>query len=598
MPDLLLGLASIIILGIGAEWLAWRLHLPSILLLLVFGFVAGPVTGFLNPDGLFGDLLLPLVSLSVAVILFEGGLNLKLAELRQIGVVVRNLITVGLLITWLIGAGAAYFLLGLDLALAVLLGAILVVTGPTVIVPLLRHLRPSGRIGSILKWEGIVIDPIGVVLAVLVFEAIIAGGLQEATTLVVVALLKIVFAGGVIGALGAIIVVLLLKAYRAPDFLHSAITLAVVIGAFTASNMLQPESGLLAATVMGIALANQKSVSVRHIIEFKENIRVILISSLFILLAARLQMDDLTRIVGLGSLGFLLVLMLAARPLSVVLSTIRSGLSWRERSFLSWMAPRGIVAAAVASIFALRLVEAGYPQAELLVPLTFMVIVGTVAVYGLSASPLAKWLKVAQPNPQGVLIIGAHSWARSIAVSLKAEGYKVLVTDANWANISSARMAGLPTFYANILSQYAMDEIELGGIGHLLALTSDNEFNSLAMLQFASIFGRARVYQLASDSDEGGGKGTVSRHLRGRPLFHPGITYGQLSSRVAAGAVIKTTSLTDDFDYDAFQRHYGGLALPLFLVDKNGDLTVFTIDRPPQPQPGQKLISLINPTAA
>jgi hypothetical protein len=174
----------------------------------------------------------------------------------------------------------------------------------------------------------------------------------------------------------------------------------------------------------------------------------------------------------------------------------------------------------------------------------------------------------------------------------------VLVVDANWANISSARMAGLPTFYANILSQYAMDEVELGGIGHLLALTSDNEFNSLAMLQFASIFGRARVYQLTSDSDERGGKKTVSQHLRGRPLFRPGITYSQLSSRVAAGAVIKTTSLTDDFDYDAFQGHYGGLAVPLFLVDKNGDLTVFTIDRPPQPQPGQKLISLINPTSA
>jgi hypothetical protein len=185
-----------------------------------------------------------------------------------------------------------------------------------------------------------------------------------------------------------------------------------------------------------------------------------------------------------------------------------------------------------------------------------------------------------------------------MAAALQAEGYRVLVADANWANISSARMAGLPTFYANILSQYTLDEIELGGIGHLLALTSDNEFNSLAMLQFASIFGRARVYQLASDSDERGSKETVSRHLRGRPLFRPGITYSQLSSRVAAGAVIKTTSLTDDFDYDAFQGHYGGMAVPLFLVDKNGDLTVFTIDRPPQPQPGQKLISLINPTSA
>jgi len=594
--DLLLGLASIIILGIVAQWLAWRLHLPSILLLLIFGFIAGPVTGFLDTDAIFGDLLLPIVSLSVAVILLEGGLNLRISELRRVGGVVGRLITIGTLVTWAIGSAAAYFILDLDFALSVLLGAILVVTGPTVILPLLRHLRPSGAVGPILKWEGITIDPIGAILAVLVFGAIIAGEPQDATVLVIGNLLLTVTVGGIIGALGAVIVVLMLRSYLIPDFLHSAVTLTMAVGAFVASNLLQADSGLLAVTLMGIILANQKTVGVRHIIEFKENLRVLLISFLFILLAASLDMDSFS-LIGWNSLWFLVVLMLVARPLAVFLSTLKSGLSWRERLFLAWLAPRGIVAAAVASVFAFRLLEAGYPQAELLVPVTFIVIAGTVAIYGLSASPLARRLKVAQPNPQGVMIIGAHSWARAIATSLNEEGYKVLVVDANWANISAARLDWLPTFYASVLSQYTLDEIDLGGMGRLLALTSDNEFNSLAVLQYAGIFGRGEVYQLASESDDTAPQKAVSEHLKGRLLFSPDMTYRQLARRFAAEGVIKVTALTKEFDWEAFIQRYGGTAVPLFVADPGGKLTVFTADNPPKPRPGQKLISLISPVA-
>ncbi|MEE8204867.1 MAG: sodium:proton antiporter, partial [Dehalococcoidales bacterium] len=492
--NLILGLASIIVLGIGAQWLAWLLHLPSILLLLIVGFIAGPVTGFLNPDALLGDLLLPVVSLSVAIILFEGGLNLKIAELRRSGSVVRNLVTVGVAVTWLVGTAAAYFVLGLDFELAVLLGAILVVTGPTVILPLLRYLRPGGQVGPVLKWEGIVIDPIGAILAVLVFEAIFAVGFQEATTLAVIGLAKTILFGGAIGAIGALVLIQLLKRYWIPDFLHSVVSLALALGAYAVANLVQTDSGLLTVTLMGIIMANQKSVSIRHIIEFKENLRVLLISALFILLAARFDMGDLAYISG-GSLAFLGILMLVARPVSVALSTLGSGLNLRERVFLSWLAPRGIVAAAVASIFGLRLVEAGYAQGELLVSLTFIVIIGTVAIYGLSAPWLARRLKVAQPDPQGVLIVGGHSWARAVASALKEKEYKVLVVDSNWANIAATRMAGVSTFYASILSQYAREGIDLGGIGRLLALTSDDEFNSLASLEFANILGRRQVYQ-------------------------------------------------------------------------------------------------------
>ncbi|MFC1874930.1 cation:proton antiporter [Chloroflexota bacterium] len=591
--NILLGLACIIVLGIAASWLAWRLRLPSILLLLIFGFIAGPWTGFLNPDGLFDDLLLPIVSLSVAVILFEGGLNLKFADLKKTGGVVLKLITIGVLVTWLIGAVAAYFILDLDLELAILLGAILVVTGPTVILPLLRHLRPTGQVGAVLKWEGIVIDPVGAILAVLVFQAIVAGGGQEAASAIAISLVKTLLFGGSIGVLGAVILVQLLKRYWIPDFLHSVVSLALVIAAFTASNYLQTDSGLLSVTVMGIALANQKSVNVRHIIEFKENLRVLIISGLFILLTARLQLSELAKI-GAGSIALLAVLMLVARPAAVALSSLGSKLKLKERLFISWLAPRGIVAAAVASVFALRLTEAGYTQAELLVPLTFVVIAGTVTVYGLSASPLARWLKVAEPDPQGVLIVGGHSWARVIATTLHKEGFKVLMVDTNWANISAARMIGVSTFYGNILSQYTLDEIELGGIGRLMALTSDNEYNSLATLQLTNDLGRSAVYQLPAGGEEQKKK-AVSQHLRGRLLFAPDATYSYLAKRFASGATTRTTELTEGFDYDAFKGYYGESALPLFLIDQSGKMTVFTADNPPKPKPGQKLISIIKP---
>ncbi len=591
--NVLLGLACIIVLGIAASWLAWRLRLPSILLLLIFGFIAGPGTGFLNPDGLFGDLLLPVVSLSVAIILFEGGLNLRFAELKETGGVVLKLITIGVLATWLIGSAAAYFILDLDLELAILLGAILVVTGPTVILPLLRHLRPAGQVGAVLKWEGIVIDPVGAMLAVLVFQAIVAGGGQEAASAIALSLVKTLLFGGAIGVLGAVILVQLLKRYWIPDFLHSVVSLALVIAAFTASNYLQTDSGLLSVTVMGIALANQKSVNVRHIIEFKENLRVLLISGLFILLTAQLQISELAKI-GAGSIALLAILMLVARPAAVALSALGSKLKLRERLFISWLAPRGIVAAAVASVFALRLTEAGYTQAELLVPLTFVVIAGTVTIYGLSAAPLARWLKVAEPDPQGVLIVGGHSWARAIAAALHKEGFKVLMIDTNWANISAARMAGVSTFYGNILSQYALDKIELSGIGCLMALTSDNEFNSLATLQLANDLGRSAVYQLPAGGEEQERK-AVSQHLRGRLLFAPDATYNYLASQFASEATIKTTELTEEFGYDAFKEYYGESALPLFLIDQSGKMTVFTAENPPKPKPEQKLISIIKP---
>lgn len=587
---ILVGLAGIIVLGIASQWLAWRLRLPSILLLLLAGFIAGSVTGLLDPDVLLGDLLSPIVAIAVALILFEGGLSLKMVELRQVGGVVRNLVTIGALITWLLAAGAAHFVLGLDAVLSLLLGAILVVTGPTVIMPLLRDIRPVGQVGTVVRWEGILIDPIGVTLAVLVFEAVFIGDLQRATVLTVIGFVETLVIGIVVGLITAALLTLFLRRYWIPDFLQTPVTVLMVVGAFALSEVLQPESGLLTATVMGIALANQRSVSVKHIVEFKENLGVMLISNLFIVLAARLRIEDIFRI-GPEMILFVVVLVLVVRPLAVFVSTMRSPLNWRERLFVAWLAPRGIVAAATASIFGLELMHMGHPQAELLAPMTFTVIVVTVALYGLTAGPLARRLGITQSDPQGVLFVGAHGWARAMASVLQKRGYRVLLVDTNYDNVVAARMEGLPAHYGSILSEDTLAKLDLDGIGRLLALTPNEEVNSLAALRFSEIFERSEVYQLFCRQQLG--EEAIPRELRGRLLFGPGITFENLEARFSNGAVIRATPLTDKFTYEDFQALYNEAVLPLFLIDENGKLAVFAADKQPLPRRSQTVISLV-----
>jgi NhaP-type Na+/H+ or K+/H+ antiporter len=597
MEHLLIGLASIVVLGIGAQWLSWRLRMPAILLLLVVGFVAGPVTGFLHPDELLGDLVFPIVSLSVAVILFEGGLSLNVAELRDLGRVVGRLLTLGALITWVLSTAFAMLLLDLSGGLALLLGAVLIVTGPTVIVPLLRHIRPTPRVGSAVKWEGIVNDPVGAILGVLVFEAIIAGGIEAGLGVVVPGMMRAVVVGALTGLLAAGFVVLLLHRHWIPDYLESPVALALVVMAYAVSNRLQMESGLLAVTVMGSALASQKRVSVRQIVEFKENLRVLLIAALFIILAARLPLTD-PDYFGAGSLLFLAALVLVVRPLAVLAATWRSRFNWRERVFIAAMAPRGIVAAAIVSVFALGLVDAGREEAARLVPLIFVVIVGTVGVYGIVTPILARLLRVASPNAKGMLFIGGGPWVIEAATLLKDLGVDLVVADSNWQNVSAARSAGLRTYHGNVLTEGALEEIELqlDGIGRFLALTPNDEVNTLATVHFRELFDSSRMYQLPPEETERERRQRgIPQHLRGRLLFNTDATHAYISERFRGGAIIKRTRLTDEFDYDAFREYYGERAVPLFSVKESGDIVIHTTTAPPSPKSGQTLISLVDP---
>ncbi len=592
--QLLLGLTLIILLGVGAQLIAWRFSVPSILLLLIIGFISGPVTGLVNPTLLFGDLLFPLVSISVAIILFEGGLSLKISELKETRNVVLNLVSIGVLISWLLISLASYFILTINIQLSILLGAILVVTGPTVIVPMLRQIRPSGRIGTIVKWEGIVIDPIGAILAVIVFEAILAEGFGSATINTLYSVILSIIIGVILGLLGARLIVEFFRRYWVPDFLQNPFSLMLVIVVFAASNYIQDESGLLSVTVMGIALANQSTVSIKHILEFKENLRVLLIASLFIILASRIQIDQITYVIGFSSLIFLVFLIIIVRPLSIFISTFRSNLTLREKAFLSCIAPRGIVAASVSSVFALRLTEANFQQADALVPITFFVITGTVLVYSLITSRIARFLGISRPDPQGMLFLGSHSWSRVIAHLLIKEGFKIILIDSNWNNVSKARAEGLRADYGNILSEDIIEDIDLDGIGRILSITSNDEINSLTSLHFADYFGKNEVYQLAPQSKFSNENGLHHpQHLRGRILFQSNASYSFLDDFFSRGGVLEKNYLSREFNFEDFKDLHKERAVPLFLIKKNGDLNIFTSDNFIEPEESDILIFII-----
>jgi len=589
--SIIIGLAIIVTLGISAQWLAWRFKIPSILLLLVFGFLAGPVTGLIHPDELFGDLLFPYVSVSVAIILFEGGLGLRLNELRGVEGVVRLLISVGALVTWAVIAAAGYYILNLDLTLAVLLGAVLVVTGPTVVIPLLRQIRPTTQVSSVLKWEGILIDPIGAILAVLVFEAILEGGTEHQFTVlsIITGIIVTLLIGTVVGAVFAFVLVQFLKRNWIASFLETAVAMMAVLTAFALSNVLRPESGLMAVTVMGILLANQKQANINHITSFKEELGVLLLSSLFIVLAARVDLNALLQVVW-QEVAFLVVIILIARPLSVFISTLFSKMPLKEKLFISAMAPRGIVAVAVASLFAIELSTAGFAEAEQLVNITFTVVVGTVLFYSLIAPPLAKKLAITQEQPQGTLIVGAHHWARQIAAAIQDAGIDVWLVDINGRHIVNATFAGLSAFQDSIMADGILDDLPMECTGRLLALTNNSELNALAALRFSDWLGHDNVYQLAPARH--GVSQAITEQLRGRILFREGMIFNELDKQYFQGAqvvLIKENAV----DTLAPCAGEGTFVLLLFVITSDGRLLVSTADNPLTPRPDQAAIFLL-----
>ncbi|MDJ0624475.1 MAG: sodium:proton antiporter [Desulfocapsaceae bacterium] len=573
------------------QWTAWRVRLPPILFLLLTGIIAGPVLGLVNPEEFLGELFFPFVSFSVAIILFEGSLTLKISEIKGLHVVVRNMVSLGMAVSWLITTLGTKIIFDVSWEVATLFGAIMVVTGPTVVAPILRTVRPISSIANILKWESIVIDPIGASLAVLVYEFIIIGGGQEALGHTFINFAQLLVIGSLIGVVAGYLFGLSLRYYLIPEFLQNICALGVVFSIYALADLIQAESGLVTVTVFGFWLANMRGVDLEHILAFKETLSILLISLLFIVLAARINFIDLQEL-GWGALFICLVIQLLARPINVMVSTLFANISQAEKNFMAWVAPRGIVAAAISSLFALKLTEYGYEDADLLVPLTFVVIIFTVLLQSLTAVPLARILGVNLPEPEGFLIIGANRLARAIATALLKNDIKVMLTDSSWERIAEAEKEGIPTYRGNPLSEHAEYNLQLVGLGTLLALSAYESENIAAAFHYRQEFGKNNIFTLPASKDRGSSKKRGRPQTRGILLFDSKASYAELAEMFEQGATIKQFTLQKKIDLDDFHEKYGKEAIPLFAIDPENTAHCFNKEQLPGMDEGWKILYL------
>ncbi len=586
----LISLVYIAVAGIVCQWVAWRLRQPAILLLLIVGILSGNVLHIVDVDALFGELLFPMVSLGVAIILFEGSLTLKFSEIRGLKITIFLLIVSGMAITC-VGIGAALRLL-LDMAwpLALLTGALLTVTGPTVIKPVIDSVNPKPAIAHILRWEGIILDSAGALLTLLIFEFMVASSHADG---VASAFTKMLLTGSLTGAGSALLLAVLIRKRLLPHVQKNVFTLVLVMACFTLSDWLFAETGLLAVTVMGIILANIKSIDLTEVQFFKESLSSLLIAVLFITLAARVDLNGLVAI-GWPLLALLVILQFVLRPAAVGLATIGSQLNIREKLFISWIGPRGIIAAAVSSLLALRLVHLQVNGSELLVPIIFSMIIGSTLIVSLSARRVGVMLDCAEQVPKGVLIQGANRLACTIAEALNRQGFHTRLVDTNRQLISAARAQGLDTYWGQLVSAHADREMEFVGYHFLLALAPSEELNALVFSKSRLDFEPANIAAIQTTAERDASERHDVHSVESAYLFGKEVTYGTLSAALARGAEIKTTALTEEFSFEDYQQLSGTDATLLFAIADDGHLHLYTDEATPAIAPGWKIVSLID----
>lgn len=498
--------------GVAAQWLGWLVRIPPIVLLLVGGILAGPAIGVINPSHDLGPLLRPLTGLAVAIIVFEGGLNLRLTELRAAAPGVRRLVLGALPLNWALGTMAAHWIGGTPWTVAALIGAILTVTGPTVILPLLRQARLSRRPAALLKWEAVINDPVGAVLTIIVLQVVLAHG--EAAEAGIRLLPSA--AGAVALGLGmAWVTHLAFSRDMVPENLRLPILISGTLMVYAAGNLLYREAGLIAATLFGTAMAQFSPAGLEHLRRTQEALTVLLVSALFILLAADIDRAVIARL-SWRVVAFVAVIMLVVRPLAVLLATMGDGTGWRERLLVAWGAPRGIVAAAISGIAGEQLASAGQPGADLVQPMVFAVIVATVLAQGLTLAPLARLLGLRNSERPGLLVVGMSPWAMKLAQTLEGAGVPVVLADRSWHALRPAREAGLKTAAIEVLSERAEEMMESSGVDYLLAATDDDAYNALVCSRLAPELGRERVHQLALGSGRLDAHSMPGRTWRGK----------------------------------------------------------------------------------
>ena len=586
----MLELAGIIILGILAQWVAWKFRIPAILPLILIGLLVGPVAAeFLSEDGskwiepiwngekgLFpGDGLYYFVSLAISIILFEGGLTLKRSEIQNVGPVITKLITLGAAITFF-GAGVvAHYIFNLDWALSFLFSGLIIVTGPTVIAPILRNIPLKKDISTVLKWEGILIDPIGALVAVLVFEFISVEGDSGFTKTALMEFGKIILFGTTFGFTFAHALAFAINKKFIPHYLLNVVSLSAVLLVFVQSELFAHESGLLAVVVMGMVLGNGKLKNIKELLYFKESLSVLLISILFILLSANINIEDLYLIYNWKTAALFAIVVFIIRPLSVFVSTQGSNLKLNERLFISWVGPRGIVAAGIASLFGTKLVKQGVEGAEYITPLVFMIVLGTVLLNATTARLVAKISGVFLKKSSGILIVGASHISRVLGDYLVKNGRHVVLIDSNKNNIIESKKLGLEAINADIYSDNLMNDIELNDVGYLLALTGSDSINKLAIEKFSKQFGENGTFRLLTKEeinknglDDKPKEGLFSQEVNYETLTKVNDKYPEIKEVVIKDKnhFLELMELIDEEEY----------SIPLFIKDIQGEISVIS----------------------
>jgi len=582
-------LAGIIILGIIAQWFAWRLKLPAILPLILIGLMVGPVATLYTEDGakliepiwngkkgLFpGEGLYNFVSLAISIILFEGGLTLKRAEISNVGPVITKLITLGTVVTFF-GAGvAAHYIFELSWQISFLFSGLIIVTGPTVIAPILRNIPLKKDVSTVLKWEGILIDPIGALVAVLVFEFISVGEGQAFTKTALIEFGKILLFGTTFGFTFAHALAFAIKKDFIPHYLLNVVSLSVVLLVFVESDLFAHESGLLAVVVMGMVLGNMNLPNLKELLYFKESLSVLLISILFILLAANINVSDVALIYNWRSLALFAIIVFIIRPLGVFLSAQGSDLKWNERLFIGWVGPRGIVAAGIASLFGSKLLAKGEPGAEYITPLVFMIVLGTVLLNATTARMFAKMIGVFLTKSEGILIIGASKVSRLIGNYLKKNNRHVVLIDNNQTNVEKAKKSGLEALTANIYSDALTDNIELNDVGYLISLTGNADINAFAIKKFEKQFGENGAFRLAS-TEEINHPATLPE----KGLFSPSYDFIRLLETAEKYPSINEVDIKDKKHYDALidKAENDSDIIPIFTKSPDGKINIMPND--------------------
>lgn len=579
MEPLVSKIAIIGLAGIGSQWLAWRFRLPAIVLLLLAGLIVGPATGWVVPERDLGTHLRPFVAVAVAIILFEGGLTLNFNEIRHTSTAVRRLVLIGAPLGWVLGALAARYVAGLSWQASAILGGILVVTGPTVIMPLLRQARLAARPASLLRWEAIVNDPVGALFAVLAFETMVVqqmGHSAEELLVRVSLALAVALIGGHL--LGRAIVRIFNRGF-VPEYLKAPVLLAAVLVAYAGSQNILEESGLLTVTVLGLTIGNARLASIEEIKRFKEIITVILVSGIFVLLTATLDRSTLEAL-DWRALAFVAAMLFVVRPLTTWIATIGSGLSWQERALIGWIAPRGIVAVAVTSFFASALTDISLSGGRKMVAIAFALVIATVVLHGFSIGPLARKLGLSSRARAGVLIVGGSNWSTALAAKLKELEVPVMIADSNWSHLSGPRAAGVPVFYGEILSEAAEHTVDMNPYSYLIAATDNDSYNALVCTNFAYEFGRNNVFQLAPLEKGQSGTHALSFTLGGNPILGPDMGYYRLIQRTAEGARFTASKISDKFTYADLVSSSEDKRTPLLVLKDDGRLLLATGDRP------------------